>query len=313
MAGREWRVEAEAAGVRLDKWLAAPERLGSRRQAVHALARGRVYVEDVEQSLEDAAGRVAAGARIRLWLDRPGTAGRRLPSRAGGFDAIFEDETLLVVNKPAGLLTVPLPGRADEPSLSRIITSAWRSRRRAEPFVVHRIDRDTSGLVVFAKDPTSWRALKAQFARREPERVYLAVVDGQPDPPAGTWRDWFRWNPASREQEPSARGAPRALEAVTHYRTVERFGVASWLELRLVSGRRHQIRAQAWRHGHPLAGERVYRDRGSVPLGPAFGRQALHAARLGFDHPRTGRPVVVEAPLPADLRTLLAALRAGSR
>ena len=173
--------ESEAGG-RLDKWLAGAERLGSRARALAALERGKVFLNDAEQSAADGGRRLRAGDRIQLWLDRPGSAKRRFFSErhVAGLHLLYEDDDLLVAVKPAGLLTVPLPARPDEPSLSEQIARHLRRQGKRRPLVVHRIDRDTTGLVVFAKTPRAQERLREQFARREPERVYLAVVCGRP-------------------------------------------------------------------------------------------------------------------------------------
>jgi len=313
MSNSEWTITGAEAGTRLDKWLADLARLGSRSRAAAALSRGQVFVGDEEQSLAGGGRLVRAGDRVRVWIDRPGTAARRAGRRRiHGLDIVFEDDRLLVVDKPAGLLTVPLDDGAGAPSLAAAVSAHWRSHGRREALVVHRIDRDTSGLVVFARDRAAWGALKQQFLERSAERVYLAVVEGVPQPPAGTWRDALRWDVRALRQVPAARSGRGAIEAVTHYATAEVFARASLLELRLETGRQHQIRAQAWRHGHPLVGERDYRDPGAAPA-IEFGRQALHARQLAFVHPASRRVVRFEAPIPADLRRLLKALRAETR
>jgi 23S rRNA pseudouridine1911/1915/1917 synthase len=310
MPPRDWTVEPADAGTRLDKWLAAEDRVGSRARALEALSRGRVFLDGREQGVDDAGRRLEAGQRVRLWLDRPGSAGRKGPRRSGDLDIVFEDDLLLVVNKPPGLLAVPVAARPDETSVADLIATHWRSHRLREPLVVHRIDRDTSGLVVFAKDGAAWKTLKTQFLRREPERIYRAVVEGVPSPASGTWRDYLQWSPGAMRTEQAARRSAHAREAITHYTVDETFAAAALMTFRLESGRRHQIRVQAWLHGHPLVGERMYRHEGTEPA-IAFPRQALHATRLGFVHPKTGRPVKFEAPLPSDFRKLLASLRRG--
>jgi len=305
----EFHITAVDAGMRLDKWLAAPGRLGSRGRATTAIARGQVFVGDVEQRPSDAGRALKAGDRVRVWLDRPGTASRRTGRRQHGLDIVFEDDRLLVVDKPAGLLTVPLDEPGEEASLVEAVTAHWRSHGKREALVVHRIDRDTSGLVVFAKDEAAWRRMKQQFLQRTPERVYLAVIEGRPVPPAGTWADWLRWDGRALRQRVVRPRAEGAVEAVTHYATSEAFAGATLLELRLETGRQHQIRVQAWRHGHPLVGEREYRD-ANADAALEFGRQALHARALAFEHPQTGRVVRFEAPVPDDFRRLLRQLRA---
>jgi 23S rRNA pseudouridine1911/1915/1917 synthase len=297
-------------GIRLDKFLAAPGRLGSRGRSVTALDRGKVFVNGAEVAVADAPRRLAKGDDVRLWMDRPGTAKRhpRIGS-SGDLDIVYEDDALIVVNKPAGILSIPLERKPDVPSVYVQIERRMRSHGKRRPFVVHRIDQDTSGLVVFAKDATSQQRLKVQFARREPARVYLAVVYGQPSPPAGTWRDALVWDTKALIQKATHPRDPRATEAVSEYRVVETFRDASLIEVRLRTGRRNQIRLQSRLRGHTLVGEQRYVYGPEVLRPIAFGRQALHAYRLGFEHPGDGRPMQLEAPLPADLAELLARLR----
>ena len=207
------------------------------------------------------------------------------------------------------MLSVPLERNPDVPSVYVQIEQRFRSHGKRRPFVVHRIDQDTSGLVVFAKDPTSQQRLKAQFARRQPERVYLAVVYGQPSPPQGTWRDTLVWDTRALIQKETHPRDPQGSEAIADYRVVEAFRDASLIEVRLRTGRRNQIRIQSRLRGHTLVGEQRY-VYGPDSLRPiAFGRQALHAYRLEFEHPADGRPLTFEAPLPPDLVDLLARLR----
>jgi 23S rRNA pseudouridine1911/1915/1917 synthase len=174
---------------------------------------------------------------------------------------------------------------------------------------VHRIDLDTSGLVVFAKDARAQGILKGQFKRREPERVYWAIVYGHPDPPAGTWRDHLVWDRAALIQKETHPRDRRGSEAISDYRVIETFRHASLIEVRLRTGRRNQIRIQAQMRGHTLVGERRYVF-GPETLRPIpFARQALHAHRLRLRHPADGRPLEFEAPPPPDFAALLARLR----
>jgi len=238
----------------------------------------------------------------------------RTPRRgvAAPLDILCEDRVLLVINKPAGLLSVPLPKKSAEPSVYDQLERYLRPQRR-RPFVVHRIDRDTSGLVVFAKDPRTQQALKKQFIQREPQRVYLALVYGHPDPREGTWRDHLVWDRKSLIQKRTHPRDPQGAEAVCSYSVVEQFGDASLLEVRLETGKRNQIRIQARLRGHTLVGERRYVF-GPDELRPIpFTRQALHAYRLAFRHPVDGRALQFEAPLPDDFRQLLDRLRRTTR
>ena len=314
--GIEWKVAEAEAGTRLDKWLAAPERLGSRSRALDALAKGKIFVHEAEQTTTDAARKLVAGDPVRLWMDRPGSAERRYSERRdAGLHLMYEDAALLVVNKPAGLLSVPLPAQPDEPSLLDKVRAHFRSHRKLEPLVIHRIDRDTSGLVVFAKTPDARRKLKDQFESRTAERVYLAVVHGHPAPESGLWRDHLAWDQDELKQQPAEPPPPRGRkkkgtqEAVSRYRVLETFAAAALLEISLVSGKRNQIRIQAGLRGHPLLGEKMYVYENAPPVKIPFPRQALHAHRLKFLHPVTDRPMSFEAPLPQDLLALLERLR----
>ena len=310
MAAPEWTVEAIDAGVRLDKFLAAAHRLGSRGRAAEALDRGKVFLNDREVGLANAARPLARGDVVRVWIDRPGSARRAPRTETGDLGIVYEDAALLVLDKPPGLLSVPLERHAGASSVHDQLEDYFRSHGKRKPFVVHRIDRDTSGLVVFAKDARTQAALKGQFRRREPERVYWAVVYGHPDPPAGIWRDHLVWDTKALIQKETHPRDPRGLEAISEYRVLEAFRETSLIEVRLQTGKRNQIRIQARLRGHTLVGERRY-VYGPDTIRPiVFGRQALHAHRLAFRHPDDDRLLRFEAPLPADFVELLARLRA---
>ena len=312
MTDTEWTAGASGVddtAVRLDKFLAARERLGSRARAVTAIARGKVFVNGEEAGADAAGTRLNAGDVVRVWMDRPGTAKRRPaigPSR--DLRIIYEDDALLVLNKPAGLLVVPLERRSDAPSVYEEIKDHLRTRGKRRPFVVHRIDRDTSGLVVFAKRADAQARLKEQFKRHEPERVYRAVVYGHPQPPAGTWRDHLVWDQDALIQKETSPRDPRGKEAASEYRVIESFRDASLIEVRLVTGKRNQIRLQARLRGHMLVGERRYVFGPDHLRSINFPRQALHAYRLSFRHPFDGRVMEFEAPMPADMADLIARL-----
>lgn len=298
------------AGVRLDKFLAADERLGSRGRVTAALDKGKVFVNGAEAGRADAGSLVRSGDVVRLWMDRPGSSRRRPgPAGAGEVEILYEDDLLIVVNKPAGLLSVPLERKSEAASAYEHLETHLRPRGKRRPLVVHRIDRDTSGLVVFAKHARAQEQLKAQFKRREPERVYWAVVYGRPEPPEGTWRDHMVWDAKALIQKRTHPGDPQGKEAISHYRVMEAWPDASLVEVRLATGKRNQIRLQARLRGHTLVGERRYVYGPDSLRSIAFPRQALHAYRLSFRHPADGRLLNFEAPLPADLAGLLARLR----
>jgi 23S rRNA pseudouridine1911/1915/1917 synthase len=311
VANTYWTVEQGSSGERLDKFLAAASRVGSRGRAADALARGRIFVNDQEATLTDAARRLIAGDRVRFWPDRPGSASRKTPraARRGELPIIYEDDALIVVNKPPGLLAVPLERKEDATSVQDELVLHLRSKGKRRPLVVHRIDRDTSGLVVFATRPEAQAKLKDQFRRREPERVYLAVVYGYPTPESGSWQDHLVWDHKALIQKETHPRDPKGQEARSQYRVVERLRGASLIEVRLITGRRNQIRLQARLHGHTLVGEARY-TYGPEALRPIeFPRQALHAYRLAFRHPLTGQPLSFEAPLPVDIQALISSLR----
>jgi 23S rRNA pseudouridine1911/1915/1917 synthase len=229
--------------------------------------------------------------------------------RPADLDIVFEDASLVVVNKPAGLLSVPLERKGGADSVFDRVETYLRPFGKRRPLVVHRIDQDTSGLVIFAKHARAQAALKDQFRRREPLRVYLAVVYGHPDPRAGTWRDRLVWDEKALIQKSTHPRDPRGTDAVSEYRVRESYRDASLVEVRLVTGRRNQIRLQARLRGHQLVGEKRYTFGPDTLRTIQFERHALHAWRLAFRHPMTGRALEFEAPPPRDFETLVERLR----
>lgn len=308
-----WIVEAADAGLRLDKFLAAEGRLGSRGRASEALQRGKIFLNDAEATPKDARFKLKTGDGVRLWMDRPGSSRRtsQRPPRAGELPIVYEDEALVVVNKPAGLLTVPLPRREEAASVEDELVEHLRSKKR-RPFVVHRIDRDTSGLVMFATRADAQAKLKDQFRRHEAERIYLALVYGVPSPAKGLWRDHLVWDQDSLIQKETSVKDPRASEASCEYEVLDTYPGASLLEVTLITGRRNQIRLQARLRGHTLIGEQRYVYGPQDMRNIEFERQALHAWRLGFVHPLSGKPMRFEAPLPPDMEGLIETLQRNS-
>lgn len=308
--GKTYVITEDEAGTRLDKWLAAAERLGSRSRALAAIDHGKIFAGGVEQTAADTGRRLVAGESIRIWIDRPGSSRRRYSERRkSDLHILYEDAALIVINKPAGLLTVPLPAQPDAPSLLEMVRAHLKSGRRSVPLVVHRIDRDTSGIVLFAKSVAAREKLKEQFEKRKAERTYLAVVHGTPEPETGIWRDRLVWDSDELVQRAAGGNERKAIEASCRYRVVEKLGAASLLEVNLITGKRNQIRFQASLHGHPVVGERIYFDRESGIREIPFARQALHAWRLKFDHPVEGHAMSLEARLPEDINALLERLR----
>jgi 23S rRNA pseudouridine1911/1915/1917 synthase len=215
-------------------------------------------------------------------------AARRAPPFPRELELVHEDRALLVIVKPAGLLTIATE-RERERTAYRLLWT-YLAARGERPFIVHRLDRETSGLLVFAKSEPMKRALQAQFEARSVERVYVALVDGHPPREHGTLESRLTQDRALR-----VRSARAGRPAVTHYRVLARRPDGCRLELRLGTGRRHQIRVQLAEARCPIVGDTAH----GGPRGRA-GRLCLHATRLGFTHPATAAPVVFESAPPAD-------------
>lgn len=203
---------------------------------------------------------------------------------------LHEDAAVIVVLKANGLLTVATE-RERETTAQAYLNVYLKEKGEERIHVVHRLDRETSGVLVFAKTFEAREALKEKFAEHDVDRVYVAIVEGELTPPSGTIRSFLRERKDLRMESVDAH--PDAKLAVTHYRTIESNGKLSMLEIRLETGRKNQIRTHLTEAGHPVVGDRLY---GST-INP-LGRLGLHAKLLGFDHPVTGKRLVFTAPLP---------------
>lgn len=288
---------------RLDKLVS--ERFGlSRRSAQDAVRNGRI---DVDGDRCDEPGReIEPSAAIEFFPNRP-----KARIVAGRLRVLHEDRHVIIVDKPAGLLTLPTPNRERDTLIERTGRYLMVRHGLARPFVgvVHRLDMDTSGALALARSPESVRAFQALFKAHDIERQYLAVVEGRVGPTTGTVDLALVTNRGDLRRG-VARAAGEGKHAVTHYRVIERFGpvatlVACWLE----TGRTHQIRIHMNELGHPVVGDPVYRSKDRPRCKAQFHRQALHAQTLGFRHPFTQAEVRVEAPLPHDLEALIVDLR----
>jgi 23S rRNA pseudouridine1911/1915/1917 synthase len=298
--------------MRLDKIVKATHADLSWRQVRDAIEKGQVTVEGrVER---DPGLDVRTGAAIELNLNRPAQSRAR-----AAFDILHEDDHVIVLNKPAGLLSIPSNPEAgsSEDTVLRRVREYLQFKRGHKSYVgmLHRLDRDTTGSLAVALSKDAHAAGREMFKEHLFERHYLALVQGIPNPPQGTitarissgYRDGRR-----KLVDEDAAG----LDAATDYRVRERLNAAALLELRLHTGRQHQIRLHLEKLGHPLIGERVYATR-EPGAGKALTRQVsvaakrnmLHAWTLAFRHPLTGVPIAVDAPLPADFQTLLRRLR----
>jgi len=230
-------------------------------------------------------------------------------------DIVHEDADLIVVDKPAGLVVHPAAGNLDGTLVNALLHHCDGQLSGiggvARPGIVHRIDKDTSGLLVVAKSDKAHEGLARQFKDHSIDRLYAAIVYGIPTPGSGTVDAWIGRSDADRKKMAVHREG-RGKHAVTHYRVMERLRSAAMVECRLETGRTHQVRVHMAHLGHPLIGDPVYgRDRKgfkSILETLGFKRQALHAKRLGFIHPVTEEPLAFDSPLPADMQELLSEL-----
>jgi len=284
---------------RLDRIVA--ERFGlSRRKSRDYIETGRVDVSG--KTCREPGEKPATGAEISLDLNRPAVRTVRT-----SLSVLHEDADLIVVEKPAGLLTLSTEAHEKDTLVGRLNTYLSR-RYRGRPYVgiVHRLDRETSGAVVFARSRTMQRNLQELFRRHDVDREYLAIVEGALRPDRGTISRELVRDRGDRRRGVAPRNE-RGRPAVTHFQVRERFSGATLVSLRLETGRTHQIRIHLAFRGHPVAGDAVYGSGtgGGVPAP----RQMLHAARLGFRVPGSGQRIDTTSRLPADFERVLESLR----
>jgi 23S rRNA pseudouridine1911/1915/1917 synthase len=297
-------VPPDAKGERLDQFVGRLDAVGSRAAAQRLIERGAVTVDGATRQKRHA---VTPGETIAIEL--PEVPGVTDPSAGEGvpFEVVFEDEHLLVVDKPAGVVVHPAPGHPTGTLAQALANRAAGGPDPWRPGIVHRLDRDTSGLMVVAKSEPVHRKLQEMIRRREVEREYLALVEGRPDARTGTIDA-----PIGRDRTERKRMSVRsdsARGARTHFEVIETYPRTTLLRVRLETGRTHQIRAHLAAIGHPVCGDRQY---GGTASGRRLGltRQFLHAARLRFTHPISGAETCCESKPPADLRQIqLAAKR----
>lgn len=340
---------ADAAGSRLDKWLAEAQSALSRSRLRALIEEGRVTVDG--RVIADASARVIAGAVYAIRLPPPAAAEPRPEDIP--LDIVFEDTHLIIVNKPPGMVVHPAAGQESGTLVNALLHHCGAGLTGiggvSRPGIVHRLDKDTSGVMVAAKTEEAHTALTAMFAAHDIERIYLAVTRGSPRPLVGrietniarsqsdrkkmavVKEKHFRadhWsNDVTGGEDETLAGKP----AITNYRVLETFGrldatgtqpAAALIECRLETGRTHQIRVHMAHIGAPVLGDQTYgrhrwlKAEGKGPAferatatAKAFPRQALHAAVLGFDHPVTGKAVRFERAPPPDMADLIDALR----
>ncbi len=316
----EVEIGPEAAGERLDKALAAAAPQLSRARLQALIAEGRVSLGGALQT--SASAKAMAGA-YEIELPPPEPA--EPEAQAIPLSVLYEDAELIVIDKPAGMAVHPAPGSPDRTLVNALLHHCAGSLSGiggvARPGIVHRLDKDTSGVMVAAKTDAAHAGLAEQFSRHNLERVYVALVRGAPHPGRDRIETLIGRSPGDRKKMAVLRSGGRV--AITHYATERSFGpaerpLASRVACRLETGRTHQIRVHLASRGAPCLGDPLY---GSGPPAPAvraaiaeagLERQALHAAVLGFRHPITGEALRFETPLPPDMARLeerLAALQ----
>ncbi len=217
-------------------------------------------------------------------------------------DVLFEDDDLIVINKPAGLTVHPGAGQREHTLVNALLsycTTLSGIGGKERPGIVHRLDKETSGCVVVAKNDSAHRELSKQFAARTVEKIYLALVAGKLRKPAGLIEEKIGRHPVHRRRMRVT--SLRGRTATTEYRVIRSSNQASLIECRLHSGRTHQVRVHLHHLGHPVLGDKIYAPR----FAKNFPRQILHAWKLGFHHPGTGDWKILEAPLPADFATAI--------
>ena len=296
------------AGKRLDAWLSlqAPDLSRARIQGL--IHQGEVQVNGKPAKPSQ---KLAVGQSITLVIPPP--VSTELKAESIPLEVLYEDTDLIVINKPAGLVVHPAAGHA-----SGTLVNALLGRcpdlagigGEIRPGIVHRLDRDTTGVMVVAKNEAAMRSLVNQFRHRQVTKEYLALVWGQPMPPSGRTETLIGRNPHDRKKMCTKPDSGRP--AVTVYETVANYTTTSLVRVRIETGRTHQIRVHMAHLGHSIVGDQQYgrprRDALPVPV-PA--RQMLHAVRLSFTHPASGTPLSFEAPPPHDMQTLLARLSDG--
>jgi 23S rRNA pseudouridine1911/1915/1917 synthase len=304
-ATRMLRVPAADAGARLDRWLAAhiPELSRARLQAL--IDGGHVRVDGL---VPKASRRLAGGEAVVV--DIPPPVPETLAPETIALTIVYEDEEVLVVDKPVGMVVHPGAGHATGTLAAAVLahapgTAGVGGPRR--PGVVHRLDKDTSGLLVMAKTARAYDSLTAQLARRSVTRRYRAIVHGQVQRAEGVVDAPIGRHPRDRLRMAVV---PRGKRAVTRYAVLERFARFTDLDVRLETGRTHQIRVHMASLGHPVAGDELYGGRAvRGPLPVPLDGLALHAAVLAFVHPVTQRSLEFVSPLPSRMVRMLAHLR----
>ena len=298
---RELTAATEHAGVRLDAFLSADGAL-TRSQAARLIAEGRVRVNGKPAAKS---ARLSGGETVTV--DVPQLRETALPPQDIPLDVVYEDDDVIVVNKPTGLVVHPAPGHPDGTLVNALLHHCGDSLSgiggEKRPGIVHRIDRDTSGLIIAAKHDAAHLALSAQLKDHSLSRTYECLVTGNMKQDSGTEDAPIARSSADRKKMAVV---PTGRRAVTHWEVVARYPGVTHLRCRLETGRTHQIRVHMAYIGHPILGDTVYGAKKPVP---GLTGQCLHATGLRFIHPRTGEPVELHCPLPPEFTAMLQKLQ----
>ena len=305
------RLEPSHAGWRLDRALAAALPTLSRERLKALIRNGAL--ERSGAAVRDPAIKVRGDERFRLAIPEPEPAHNEPQDIP--LEIVFEDDHLLVVDKPAGLVVHPAAGNRDRTLVNALLHHCAGKLSGiggvARPGIVHRIDKDTSGLIVVAKTDVAHEGLAKQFAAHSIDRRYLAIVSGIPKASEGSVDAPLARSATNRKKIAIVEGS-RGKRAVTHWKRLNVLKDAALVECRLETGRTHQVRVHMASIGHPLVGDPVYgrsgKTHGKILKELQFHRQALHAAKLGFTHPVTKRKLFFSSPMPADMQELFNAL-----
>ncbi len=298
---RELTAATEHAGIRLDAFLSADGAL-TRSQAARLIAEGRVRVNGKPAAKS---ARLSGGETVTV--DVPQLRETALPPQDIPLDVVYEDDDVIVVNKPTGLVVHPAPGHPDGTLVNALLHHCGDSLSgiggEKRPGIVHRIDRDTSGLIIAAKNDAAHLALSAQLKDHSLSRTYECLVTGNMKQDSGTVDAPIGRSSADRKKMAVV---PTGRRAVTHWEVVARYPGVTHLRCRLETGRTHQIRVHMAYIGHPILGDTVYGAKKPVP---GLTGQCLHATGLRFVHPRTGEPVELHCPLPPEFTAMLQKLQ----
>ena len=298
---RELTAATEHAGIRLDAFLSADGAL-TRSQAARLIAEGRVRVNGKPAAKS---ARLSGGETVTV--DVPQLRETALPPQDIPLDVVYEDDDVIVVNKPTGLVVHPAPGHPDGTLVNALLHHCGDSLSgiggEKRPGIVHRIDRDTSGLIIAAKNDAAHLALSAQLKDHSLSRTYECLVTGNMKQDSGTVDAPIGRSSSDRKKMAVV---PTGRRAVTHWEVVARYPGVTHLRCRLETGRTHQIRVHMAYIGHPILGDTVYGAKKPVP---GLTGQCLHAAGLRFVHPRTGEPVELHCPLPPEFTAMLQKLQ----